>query len=42
MKVGLTIGELAGELPLNPKTIRYYEEVGLLELLFVWSGGDNR
>ncbi len=30
MKVGLTIGELAGELQLNPKTIRYYEEVGLL------------
>jgi len=30
MKTGLTIGELAGELQLNPKTIRYYEEVGLL------------
>ncbi len=30
MKAGLTIGELAGELQLNPKTIRYYEEVGLL------------
>ena len=30
MKVGLTIGELASELHLNPKTIRYYEEVGLL------------
>ena len=30
MKVGLTIGELAKELHLNPKTIRYYEEVGLL------------
>ena len=30
MKVGLTIGELAKELRLNPKTIRYYEEVGLL------------
>ena len=30
MKAGLTIGELAGELRLNPKTIRYYEEVGLL------------
>ncbi len=29
MKAGLTIGELAGELQLNPKTIRYYEEVGL-------------
>ncbi len=30
MKAGLTIGELAKELHLNPKTIRYYEEVGLL------------
>ncbi len=30
MKAGLTIGELAKELQLNPKTIRYYEEVGLL------------
>ena len=30
MKAGVTIGELAGELKLNPKTIRYYEEVGLL------------
>ena len=30
MKAGLTIGELAGQLQLNPKTIRYYEEVGLL------------
>jgi DNA-binding transcriptional MerR regulator len=30
MKAGITIGELAGELQLNPKTIRYYEEVGLL------------
>ncbi len=30
MKAGLTIGEVAGELQLNPKTIRYYEEVGLL------------
>ena len=30
MKAGMTIGELAGELQLNPKTIRYYEEVGLL------------
>src|SRR4030066_1239969 len=30
MKVGVTIGELAKELHLNPKTIRYYEEVGLL------------
>ncbi len=24
------IGELAAELGLNPKTIRYYEEIGLL------------
>ena len=31
MKAGLTIGELAGELQLNPKTIRYYEEVELLQ-----------
>jgi len=30
MKVGVTIGELAKEVNLNPKTIRYYEEVGLL------------
>ncbi|OGN91712.1 MAG: hypothetical protein A2Z70_01760 [Chloroflexi bacterium RBG_13_48_17] len=30
MKAGLTIGELAGKLQLNPKTIRYYEDVGLL------------
>ncbi len=30
MKVGLTIGELARGVHLNPKTIRYYEEVGLL------------
>ncbi len=30
MKAGLTIGELAGELQLNPKTIRYYEDIGLL------------
>ena len=30
MKAGLTIGDLADELQLNPKTIRYYEEVGLL------------
>ena len=30
MKAGLTIGELAGELQLSPKTIRYYEDVGLL------------
>jgi DNA-binding transcriptional MerR regulator len=30
MKAQLTIGELAGELQLNPRTIRYYEEVGLL------------
>ncbi len=30
MKADLTIGELASELRLNPKTIRYYEEIGLL------------
>jgi DNA-binding transcriptional MerR regulator len=30
MKIGLSIGELAKEVHLNPKTIRYYEEVGLL------------
>lgn len=30
MKAGLTIGEVAKELRLNPKTIRYYEEIGLL------------
>ncbi len=30
MKAGLTIGELARELHLNPKTLRYYEQVGLL------------
>jgi hypothetical protein len=30
MKAGLTIGEMAKELRLNPKTVRYYEEVGLL------------
>ncbi|HEY83351.1 MAG TPA: MerR family transcriptional regulator [Dehalococcoidia bacterium] len=30
MKAGLTIGELARMLQLNSKTIRYYEEVGLL------------
>ncbi len=30
MKAGLTVGELAGELQLNPKTMRYYEEIGLL------------
>ena len=30
MKAGMTIGEMAVELQLNPKTIRYYEEVGLL------------
>ena len=30
MKASLTIGEMAHELQLNPKTIRYYEEVGLL------------
>jgi DNA-binding transcriptional MerR regulator len=30
MKGGMTIGELANEFHLNPKTVRYYEEVGLL------------
>ncbi len=30
MKTGIPIGELAVQLQLNPKTIRYYEEVGLL------------
>lgn len=30
MKTGLTIGELAKEVNINPKTIRYYEEMGLL------------
>ncbi|MDP2918954.1 MAG: MerR family transcriptional regulator [Dehalococcoidia bacterium] len=30
MKSGVTIGELANSLHINPKTIRYYEEVGLL------------
>jgi DNA-binding transcriptional MerR regulator len=30
MNTGTTIGELAKELRLNPKTIRYYEELGLL------------
>lgn len=30
MRAGMTIGELADELRLNPKTIRYYEEVGLI------------
>ncbi len=30
MRAGMTIGELAVELQLNPKTIRYYEEIGLL------------
>lgn len=30
MRAGMTIGELASELHLNSKTIRYYEEVGLL------------
>ena len=29
-KAGLRIGEIAGELGLNPKTLRYYEEIGLL------------
>lgn len=27
---GLRIGELAAEMGINPKTIRYYEEIGLL------------
>jgi len=30
MKAGSTIGEVARELRLNAKTIRYYEEIGLL------------
>ncbi len=30
MKIGSTIGALAKELNINPKTIRYYEEIGLL------------
>ncbi|MBI4333716.1 MAG: MerR family transcriptional regulator [Chloroflexi bacterium] len=30
MKVGLTIGNLAKEVHLNPKTVRYYEGLGLL------------
>ncbi len=30
MRVGLTIGQLARELQLNPRTIRYYEQIGLL------------
>lgn len=30
MKAGLTIGELAKEFRINPKTIRYYEETGIL------------
>lgn len=30
MKTGVTIGELAREVRISPKTIRYYEEVGLL------------
>lgn len=30
IKVQMRIGELATELGLNPKTIRYYEEIGLL------------
>lgn len=30
MRAEMTIGELTSELKLNPKTIRYYEEVGLV------------
>ena len=30
MKEGLFIGRLAKELELNPRTIRYYETLGLL------------
>nr|WP_245688607.1 MerR family DNA-binding transcriptional regulator [Thermogemmatispora onikobensis] len=30
MHKGMRIGELAARFGLNPKTIRYYEEVGLL------------
>ena len=30
MNAAMTIGELARELRLNPKTIRYYEELGLI------------
>ncbi len=30
MNPGLTIGELARELRVNPKTIRYYHDIGLL------------
>ena len=30
MKSELTFGELGGEFQLNPRTIRYYEDVGLL------------
>lgn len=30
MRAGLTIGDLAKELHINPKTIRYYEEMGIL------------
>ncbi len=29
-RAGVRIGTLAGEVGLNPKTIRYYEEIGLL------------
>ena len=32
METGVTIGELAKEVHLNPKTIRYYEDIGLLSL----------
>jgi len=30
MRAELTIGDLAKELRLNPKTVRYYEEIGIL------------
>lgn len=30
MRAGLTIGQLGRELQLNPKTVRYYEGIGLL------------
>jgi len=31
MRDGMRIGELAARFGLNPKTIRYYEEIGLLK-----------